>query len=61
MSDDRKRGKQTASLEERVLGGLGAFTGKSVERRQPTTHNGVQITVTSAANGDVTVEFARAS
>jgi hypothetical protein len=59
--DDRKRGKQAASLEERVLAGIAAFTGQSVNRRQPVIHNGVQISTISAANGDVTVEFARAS
>jgi hypothetical protein len=60
-SDDRKRGKQETKLETRVLAGVSAFTGKSAVLREPTLHNGVNITVTAAASGDVTVEFARAS
>jgi hypothetical protein len=60
-ADDRKRGKQESSLEARVLAGVSAFTGKSATPVKPTIHRDVQITVKAAANGDVTVEFARAS
>jgi hypothetical protein len=59
--DDRKRGKQESSLEDRVRAGISAYTGQSATTRAPIAHKGVNIAVQPGKGGDVTVLITKAS
>jgi hypothetical protein len=57
----KKGAKPAGSLQDRVLAGVKAYTGKDVQPSKPVEHNGVQIDVAPASNGDVAVSFSRPS
>ncbi len=57
-ADDKKRGKQNATLRERVESGIRTYTGAEV--KGPVTYKGARVTLEDGAKGDVSVEIAKA-
>lgn len=58
-ADDRKRGRAGASLKERVVGAVRAYTGASMESGRPVDYKNARISV-AESKGDVTLEITKA-
>jgi hypothetical protein len=58
VEDDKKRGKQTAPLRERVAAGIRTYTGAEV--KGPVSYKGARVTLEDGAKGDVSVEISKA-
>ncbi len=59
--DHRQEARVHGSLQDRVIAAINAFTGKSISAKTPVDYQGVLISVSLAGNGDVRVDFIRAS
>jgi hypothetical protein len=57
-ADDRKRGRQAASLRERVAAGIRSYTG--ADAGKPVPYKGALVTLAEGAKGDVSVEITKA-
>ena len=58
-ADDRKRGRAAASLKDRVLGAVRAYTGTSMESGRPADYKNARISVAESKE-DVTLEITKA-
>jgi hypothetical protein len=57
-ADDRKRGKATAPLKDRVISGVRAYTGSPMASGQPAEYQNARFSVVEA-KGDVTLEITK--